>query len=257
VIAAFAASLVLSTPLRPLLIERWLRASPAHALARLNSAPVVARNGGAVPADLPRLAARELSIPGRYQIGAVPAPSEFEPWWLRLWRWTYDRWQQLWHALFGRVHFGRGEVAGVGDFLLVLVALLLIGVAISLIVKLQILRSERQSKSEPLAQSPSSRALYRRACDAARGGEYGSAVLFLFAALVALLDRRGVAGVTSSATVGDLRRALRAEDAALLMRFDAVAAPFVQRAYAERSIDEPQWQRARAAFDALQEGGAT
>jgi hypothetical protein len=41
---------------------------------------------------------------------------------------------------------------------------------------------------------------------------------------------------------------LRAHDAPLIAAFDAVAAPFVQKAYAERSVDEPQWHRARDAF---------
>jgi hypothetical protein len=69
--------------------------------------------------------------------------------------------------------------------------------------------------------------------------------------MLALLDRRGAANLSSSATVGDLRRDLRARHREMLAPFDAVAATFVQRAYAERAIDEPQWERARAAFVAL------
>jgi hypothetical protein len=51
--------------------------------------------------------------------------------------------------------------------------------------------------------------------------------------------------------VGDLRRELRAGDAALVPAFDAVAEPFVARAYAERAVDAPQWSRARAAYDSF------
>jgi hypothetical protein len=74
--------------------------------------------------------------------------------------------------------------------------------------------------------------------------------------MVALLDRRGAADGTASATVGDLRRELRASDARLVAPFDAVAAPFVQEAYAERAVDEPQWHRARDAFATLLQEGA-
>lgn len=228
-------------------VERWLQANRAHSLARLESATAPKVNA---PPDLQTLAQRELSIPGRYQIDRV-SPPQSEPWWLRLLRWTYDRWHDLWHAIFGRVHVGRAEVAGLGDVLLVLVGLLLIFAAISLLTKLQLLRSGASVQSEPAAPPPSARTLYRRACDAASTGDHGLAVLLLFAATVTMLHRRGAVDVSSSATVGDLRRRLRPNHAALVSGFDAVAAPFVRAAYAERAVDELQWQRARAAYDAL------
>ena len=62
--------------------------------------------------------------------------------------------------------------------------------------------------------------------------------------------------LSASATVGDLRRELRAHNARLVAPFDAVAAPFVQEAYAERTVDEPQWHRARDAFATLLQEGA-
>ena len=74
--------------------------------------------------------------------------------------------------------------------------------------------------------------------------------------MVALLDRQGAVDASASATVGDLRRELRAHNARLVAPFDAVAAPFVQEAYAERTVDEPQWHRARDAFAALLQEGA-
>jgi hypothetical protein len=230
------------------LIERWLHANRSHSLARLDSAPAPNANA---PVDLQVLAQRELSIPGRYRIARPPQPAQSEPWWMRLWSWTYDRWNHFWHAVFGRVHVGRAEVAGIGDVLLVLVGLLLIFVTVTLLAKLQLLRSGARAASEPLTAPPSPRALYRQASDAASCGDYGRAVLLLFAAMAALLHRRGDLENTSSATVGDLRRALRAKHAALVAGFDIVAAPFVQRAYADRAVDEQQWQGARAAYDAL------
>jgi hypothetical protein len=56
--------------------------------------------------------------------------------------------------------------------------------------------------------------------------------------------------------VGDLRRELRARNAALIVPFDEVAAPFVQKAYAEHAVEEPQWHRAHKAFAALLQAGA-
>ncbi len=107
------------------------------------------------------------------------------------------------------------------------------------------------AQSEPLGQAPSTSDLYREACAAANRGEHGAAALFLFAATVALLHGRGAVTASRSATVGDLRRQLRVRDANLVGPFDAVAAPFVQRAYAERAIGAPQWDRARFAYEEL------
>jgi hypothetical protein len=117
---------------------------------------------------------------------------------------------------------------------------------------LQLVRLPAQPQSTPLAETPSPRALYQQACDAANRRDYGNAALLLFAATVALLDRQGAVEADRSATVGDFRRALRTRNAALIPSFDAVAAPFVQRAYAERAVGEAQWQTARSAFESLE-----
>ena len=255
-IAAVAVVLAIATPSREELIERWLRANPAHSAARLNSGPhdAVAPNAAA-PADLQALAQRELGTPGRYQLAKPPPPAPAaEPWWQRVWRWLEDRWQQLWRALFGRVHVGKGQAASIGDVLLVIVGLIFIVVVVRLLRNLQFARSRSRLRSEPLEEPPTPRALYRQACNAASRADYGGAALLLFAATVALLDRQGAVEGRSSATVGDLRRALRARNAALVGAFDTVAAPFVQKAYAERAVDEPQWQVARDAFLTLDGG---
>ena len=242
---------VAAVPSREALIERWLHADRMHTVARLNSAPRAPVAGGAAPADLHALAARELSIAGRYQI-ANPVVATSEPWWARAWRWLHDRWERFWQKIFGRIHVGRAQAASIGDVLLVLLALLLMFAAARLLVNLQLARDRSRADSVPLVERPSPRALYNHACNAASRGDYGTAALLLFAATVELLERRGaVDDATRSATVGDLRRTLRARNAALIVPFDAVAAPFVQRAYAERGVDEPQWQRARDAFDGL------
>ena len=160
-------------------------------------------------------------------------------------------WDALWHAVFSRVHLGRATAASIGDVVLVIVGLLLLYVAIRLLREVQFARAQRRAKAEPLAEPPSPGALYDRARAAAGRGEYGAAALLLFTATIALLDNRGDVEVASSATVGDVRRALRARNAPLLSAFDAVAAPFVQAAYAERPIDAAHWDRANEAFEAL------
>lgn len=246
-IAALAVTLALTAPSREALIQQWLRANPKHSAASLASGP-----RGAAPApDLHALAQRELSASGRYQLSTPNAPPATEPWWQRAWDWIAQRWQKFWNAIFARAHVGRETAASIGDVLLVIVGLLLIFVVVRLLRNLQIARSASQAASEPLAEPPTPRALYRAACNAATRSDYASATLLLFAATVAYLDRQGAVRATSSATVGDLRRAVRTANANLLGSFDAVASPFVQTAYAERPIDESQWNHARTAFVTL------
>lgn len=241
------------TPVRDALIARWLQADRTHTSARLNAAPS-SRKGGTIDekttsANLQTLLRHELATSGRYQL--THAPPEVEPWWVRPWRWLLDRWERLWKAMFGRIHVSSQTAARIGDGVLVLLGLLLIFVALRLLANLQRARDPSSTPSVSLRAPPSPRALYRAACAAADMGNYGAAILLLFAATVALLERRGDVEPTPSATVGDLRRKLRARDAGLVAPFDAVASPFVQHAYAERNVDQREWQRARDAFDRL------
>ncbi|MGB6517891.1 MAG: hypothetical protein WBE79_05210 [Candidatus Cybelea sp.] len=246
-IVAAAAALALGGPSRDALIERWLRANRTHSPARLESGPPVRT---VESADLRVLVERELAVPGRYRLASPPAAVS-EPWWMRVWEWLSQRWQRLWNAIFARVHVGRAAAASIGDVLLVLLGLLLIFVVVRLLMNFHLARSTALLESTPLEGRPSPRALYKEACSAANRGDYGGAAVLLFAATVALLDRQGTVEAARSATVGDFRRALRRRNAALIPSFDAVAAPFVQRAYAERAVDELQWRRAREAFESL------
>jgi hypothetical protein len=250
VIFAAAAAVALAAPSREALIERWLHANRTHSAPHLESASNASRTQAA-PADLRALAQRELATAGRYQLATPAAVPATEPWWAAPWRWLSEQWDRLWRAVFARAHVGRETAASIGDVLLVIVGLILLFTAVRLLRNLQLVRSKSRTDTVPLAGLPDPRSLYREACDAANRGEYGAAALLLFAATVALLDGRGAVAASHSATVGDLRRELRARDAALIAPFDAVAAPFVQKAYAERSVDEPQWHRARAAFDVI------
>jgi hypothetical protein len=215
-----------------------------------------AKVSAAPPRDLHALAQRELTIPGRYQLTASPVAAPQQSFWSRAWSWAYARWLQLMHALFARVHVGNRTVMSLGDGLLVLVGLLLLVVAVRLLRNLQLVRSSSRLAYERLAAPLDPQALYNDARDAANAGDYGSAALLLFAATVVLLDRRGAVEGSRSATVGDLRRELRTNDAALISPFDAIAAPFVQRAYAERPVGAREWGRASDAFAVLLQSGA-
>ena len=245
-IAAIAAA-VAPAPSKDALVERWLRANHAHVVVRLAPAPAPV----ASPPNLRALAQREFAVKGRYQLAESAVVAAGEPWWLQALQWIYNRWQRFWDLLFARVHVGPQGAASLGDVLLVLVGILMIFVVVRLLRNLQVERSQSGPRAAPLQEPPAPLALYEQACNAAGRGDYGAAALLLFAAMVALLDRRGAADGTASATVGDLRRELRASDARLVAPFDAVAAPFVQEAYAERAVDEPQWHRARDAFATL------
>ncbi len=249
-IAVAAMTLAIAAPSREALIGRWLAANRAHSIARLDAGPSVASSASVVP-DLQALARREFSTPGRYRLAHPPAATAGEAWWQRAWNWIADRWHSLWRALFGRARVSRAAAADIGDVLLVAVGVLFLYVVIRMLVAVQLERSAARVQTAPLREPPSPRGLYKRACVAANDGDYGAAALLLFAATVALLDRQGAIDAASSATVGDLRQRLRAHHSAFVAPFDAVSAPFVQRAYAERAVDEAQWQRARDAFEHL------
>ncbi len=224
-----------------------MKANPVNTLVRLNSGPRVVPSA-TVP-DLRALAQRELAVRGRYQLAKMPPPHQSL--WSRFWNWIGDRLQQLWRTLFGRAHVGPRAAANIGDALLVVLGAILLYALVRLLGSVQFARSASRLRSEPLDERPSPLALYNLARAAANAGDYGAAALLLFAATVALLDGKGAVELSSSSTVGDLRRALRRRDAALVAPFDAVAAPFVQRLYAERAVDAPQWQNALTAFDQL------
>ncbi|MFY9739546.1 MAG: hypothetical protein WAK11_10910 [Candidatus Cybelea sp.] len=239
-------------PSKDALVERWLRANRTHVVVQLAPAPAPAIS----PPDLRALAQREFAVKGRYRLAKPAVATAPEPWWLRAFHWIYKRWQRFWDLLFARVRVGPQGAATLGDVLVVLVGILMFFVMVRLLRNLQLERLRSGPRAAPLREPPAPRTLYQQACNAAGRGDYGTATLLLFAAMVALLDGQGAVDGTASATVGDLRRELRAADARLVAHFDAVAAPFVQEAYAERAVDEPQWHRARDAFAALLQEGA-
>jgi len=249
VIAAVAAAAALAAPSREVLVQRWLHANRGHSAASLYSP----RNDAQVPPNLQALAQRELASPGRYNLTETPAPRVRESLWKRFLRWLGEQWDGLWRSLSKRVHFSERAANGIGLTLLAVVASILLWVAVRLLVNLQLARSRKRLDAQPLQAGLDPQALYQKARESARRGEYGRAALLLFAATVALLDLRGDVSADRSSTVGDLRRELRSNDASLVALFDAVAEPFVQSAYAERAVDASQWERAERGYSRLGE----
>ena len=96
----------------------------------------------------------------------------------------------------------------IGDVLIGLAVLVLVFVVIRLLAEFQIDR-RRAATVEALGAPRDARKLYERATAAARKGDFTAASRLLFAATVVALDLRGVVTEDPSATVGDLRRALR------------------------------------------------
>ncbi len=206
------------------------------------------------PPDLRALARRELAIPGRYRLGNSPAaPGDADPIWLRALRWLFDRWHDLWRGLASHVHVGDRAATGIGDGVLALVAAALMLALFFVARNVYVARAASRLAAEPIGGPPDPLSLYRRACDAAGRADYGGAVVLLFGATVATLGARGAIAGGPDASVGDIRRELRAAHPSVMPQFDAVAAPFVERAYAERTVAAPQWQQARTAFTTIWE----
>lgn len=251
-IAPLAVAAALMLPSREALLQRWLHANRAHATIALDRPR---GNPGLLP-NLQSLAQNELAVPGRYQLVLPKAPVEQEPWWLRAINWLSDRWQELWHKLFGRAHIAKGTAVAIGDWLLVLVGVALLALGLSFLRDLQLARERLRAAASPIEPPADPDSLYLRAREAAARGDYSGAARILFAATVAALAGNGTIDGRRSATVGELRRELRSANARLIVPFDAVAMPFVAAAYAERAVDAAQWQRASDAFDSLLAEGA-
>lgn len=221
------------------------RAQLAATLARMR-APIPARSGD------PRAAvARELAVPGRYDVAARSTkPREKTPW-ERFWDWVGAGYDRFWKALTGKIHLGGAGQAVLGDLLLLVAAGALIFATVRLLAGWRFERASRRGASTPLDAGRNAHALYLQACALARDGAYADAARALFLAAVTAMDLRGIVRDDASATVGDMRRALRARDAATVAPFDAVAAPFVAAAYAERDVDAGEWERALAGYRRL------
>jgi hypothetical protein len=222
------------------------RAAAATSFAKVRGRLDESTTSSMLP-DFTAAARRELATPGRYQLSVKVAPPPQPTLWEQLWQWAGDRLRDIWNALNDRVHIGPSGAVAIGDVLIGLAVLVLVFVVIRLLAEFQIDR-RRAAAVEALGAPRDARVLYERATAAAQKGDFTAASRLLFAATVVALDLRGVVTEDPSATVGDLRRALRSRQTELVPPFDAVAAPFVASAYAERAIEPVDWDRAHAAF---------
>ncbi len=245
---------------------QWLAANRA-AIARIDSATsravaektlaaTIVRMQAASPVPQPStnpssLAKRELATAGRYDLAvhrnAVEPPNLLQ----KIWKWLIDHWNAFWSAISSRAHMG-SSVMQIGEFLLLLAVG---GGIIYSIVRLlglaQVDPAQRRGTSSPLVRERNARALYLQALALAAAGRYAEAARLLFLAAITALDLRGVLRDDAAATVGEIRRILRARDGVSIASFDAIAAPFVAAAYAERPVAHDEWDRAERAYATL------
>lgn len=249
----------------PALEARWLAANHAaivsihdarrrrYAQATFEGTLIRIRAGDLAPQAPTGLTAAvqaELAVPGRYQLAERARPLH-RTWWQILAYWFADRWSAFVNALAQRIRIGPSGTAAIGDVILV-VAVLLVGVVAGrMLVTLQIERERRRTRLQPLDAQRSAHALWLQASDAAQRGAYGSAVRSLFAATVTLLNLRGVVHDNASATVNELRHAVRERNAAVEAPFVEIARAFTSAAYAEEPVDVALWERAQSAYTTL------
>ncbi|MGZ3505646.1 MAG: hypothetical protein ACXWNK_03285 [Vulcanimicrobiaceae bacterium] len=160
----------------------------------------------------------------------------------------YDR---LMNAMHLHVHVTSAASSLAGDLIIAALIALLLFVLVRLLREVVPETSGGPSRSALLLHAPDASALYERSREAAARKDFPHAVALLFAATVAGLDLLGVAHAEASVTVGELRRTLQSRDAALLPRFEAIARPFNEAAYAGAPIGEVDWSAAHAAFLSL------
>lgn len=250
--AVLAAVLAPADVQRSALLKRWTQASKSSVpVSRRLPDAALAPPGPSVSPQA--IAARELSVPGRYRLrDEPPPPPRKPPWWQPVWQWFVDRLKELWDASFGRVHVGTTTTTAIAYAVLFAIVAGTLYAASRLAIGLTYGR-RRAAGVRALLTPPDAAALYASACDAAARGEYALAARLLFAATLAMLDVRGAAHDDPTATVGDVRRELRRTDASVVPSFDAIASAFVAGTYAERPIGELEWARARDAYTGLAE----
>ena len=200
------------------------------------------------PHDIVRAVRSELAWPGRYHLH--PSVVAQRSWFEQLFGWLYDRWQDFEQALSSRIKLGPVGATILGDLLILAAVALVAVVAAQLLMTLQAERAQRAEAVE-IGSARNAHLLARAATDAAGRGDYMRAIRLLFAAAVTLLDLRGVVRDDASATVNELRRALRARNAQADEPFVAIARAYTSAAYAEERLDERAWVDASRAYGEL------
>jgi hypothetical protein len=219
--------------------------------ARMNSAPATQTD----PAALRRVAAAEIARGYQLTIAnAAPPPKTL---WQQFVDWLNDQWNRLTQALFGKIHVSAGAGNILADLAIALFAGIVLFAGIRLLTGWQFDRSARRSSYRSLDPQASAHGLYLQACGLAQRGDFAGAVRTVFLAAVVALDFRGVVRDDASATVGEMRRVLRARDRDLVGAFDRLATPFVATAYAEIPVASADWESARSGYVDIANRGAT
>ncbi|MEO9171310.1 MAG: hypothetical protein ABI282_03020, partial [Candidatus Baltobacteraceae bacterium] len=147
--------------------------------------------------------------------------------------WLGDRSQHVLAWLASHAPLGRQGARLTGDAILAIGVLLIAVTAARLLMALQVSRDRRQASAPLVTGNRSARALALAAARAADAGAYDAAVRSIFSAAVVLLDLRGVLSDEHGATINDLRRVLRAKNAAIERPFADLARAYSTAAYAE------------------------
>ncbi|MBV8639695.1 MAG: hypothetical protein JO322_16565 [Candidatus Eremiobacteraeota bacterium] len=201
------------------------------------------------PHDLVQAVQAELATPGRYHL--VDQTHAVRRSWLQVaLQFLFDRYAEFVHALASHLKVGPNGVSLLGDAVVVMCVVVLGVVGARLLIGLQVDRT-RASRAIAIGPPRSAHAIARAAADAAASGDFARAIRLLFTASVTLLDLRGVLHDDPSATVNDLRRALRARNARAEAPFVEIARMFSAAAYAEEHLDASAWEAARTAYDRL------
>lgn len=190
----------------------------------------------------------ELAVPGRYQlrVGGVKQRSLID----QIFQWLWDRWNDLFHALFSHIKIGPQGTSLIGDAVIVFCVVGIAALGAHLLMQLQDERSRRE-RVIALAPARSAHAFAVAATAAANAGDYAHAIRLLFIAAVTLLDLRGVMRDERSATINQLRNALHARRDKLDRPFAEIAHLYTAAAYAQAPAGADAWQRARTAYDQL------
>ncbi len=200
--------------------------------------------------DPAALARAILADSSRYHLALNHARARPKSWLQLAFEWVRDRYEALMHALTAHVHVS-GTASMISGALIIAALACVLGLAAFRLLRELNPETRIAARTRAIENRPDAHALYARSLQAAQERQFARATMLLYAAAVAGLDLRGTLQGDPSATVGEFRRTLRALDATLLPQFDAIALPFAAAAYAERSIDEAEWKRARAAFAQL------
>ena len=197
--------------------------------------------GSARPALDPAAVARSVLAQPRFRI-QVEAPAH-RTWWDALHDWLGDRWNDLMQLLSRNVHVGTKTGAAFGDILLVALVALVVIVAVRLLWNTVRVGTVRDMPARPGAHEDAA-TLHARSLAAAERGDYAHAILLLFRAALAALDIQGLLYDDPSRTVNECRREVRAKAPALAAPFDAIALPFADALYGDRTITQAQWRAA-------------